>query len=373
MNLGRAAKNLGVPPERLEALMDGPLRLCSWPEPRLLRFEKGISGVEPGTVIFENGDVVHGYPKIKRAMMLGPAIKRNFFDRVAVEEKMNGYNIRAVSIDGDVYALTRGGYICPFSTEVVRERVGYEVFEENPDLVLCGEMVGPENPYVPKDVYAVESIDFYLFDISKKNSRSMMGVYATHALAERYGIRAAPFFGEFPVERAADEIFGIIKRLGKSGREGVVIKDPENRTSPIKYTASESNCSDLVFAFSYYNDYAQDFFFSRVVREGFQSVEWNENEEERRARALRLGESILVPLTETIRRKMHGEQIVQQLQIRVRSIQTARDFEQHLRRLGTKAIFDIPEQDGDRYVVRILRLVMSTNDKTQAIIEGQLW
>lgn len=70
---------------------------------------------------------------------------------------------------------------------------------------------------------------------------------------------------------------------------------------------------------------------------------------------------------------MHGEQIVQQLQIRVRSIQTARDFEQHLRRLGTKAIFDIPEQDGDRYVVRILRLVMSTNDKTQAIIEGQLW
>ncbi|MEM2096700.1 MAG: RNA ligase [Methanothrix sp.] len=373
MNLSRAARSLGVPVERLESLMDGILKLSSWPEPRLLRFEKGISGVEPGTVIFENGDVVHGYPKIRRAMMLGPAIRRNFLDRVAVEEKMNGYNIRAVSIDGDVYALTRGGYLCPFSTEVVRERIDPDLFEDHPDIVLCGEMVGPENPYVPKDVYPVESIDFYLFDISKKNCRSMMGVHATHALAEEYGVNVVPFFGEFPVDRAAEEIFRIIKRLGRAGREGVVIKDPENRASPLKYTASESNCSDLEFAFRYYNDYAQDFFLSRVVREGFQSVEWNEDEAALRERALRLGESILVPLTDTIRRRMQGEQIMQQVQIRVRSIQTARDFEQHLRRMGTKAIFDIPEQDGDSYVVRILKQVMSTNDKTLAVIEGQPW
>ena len=35
---------------------------------------------------------------------------------------------------------------------------------------------------------------------------------------------------------------------------------------------------------------------------------------------------------------MKGEQIVQEVPIRVKSIQTARDFEAHLRRSGTKAI-----------------------------------
>ncbi|MDM7912000.1 MAG: RNA ligase, partial [Methanotrichaceae archaeon] len=123
----------------------------------------------------------------------------------------------------------------------------------------------------------------------------------------------------------------------------------------------------------YYNDYALDFFVSRAVREGFQSVEWNESEEERRARAQRIGESILLPLVDTIDRKMKGEQIVQHVQIRVRSLQTARDFEYHLRRSGMRAIFDQPEPVEDGYLVRITRLIMSTNDKTQALIEGEMW
>jgi putative ATP-dependent DNA ligase len=127
-------------------------------------------------------------------------------------------------------------------------------------------------------------------------------------------------------------------------------------------------------AFRYYNDYALDFFVSRVVREGFQSAEWNESEEERRMRALRIGQSILLPLVDTVIRKIHGEQIVQQVQIRVKNIQTARDFEYHLRRIGMKAVFDPPEPDEEgSYLVRITKLVMSTNDKTMALIEGDMW
>jgi putative ATP-dependent DNA ligase len=61
------------------------------------------------------------------------------------------------------------------------------------------------------------------------------------------------------------------------------------------------------------------------------------------------------------------------VQIRVRSLQTARDFEYHLRRSGLRAIFDQPEPDDDGYLVRITKLVMSTNDKTQALLEGEMW
>lgn len=373
MNVDRVATKLGITAERFKTLQESVIRSSSWPLPRLLRFEKEASGIEAGTVIFENGEIVFGYPKIKRAMMLAPAIRRHFSGTVAVEEKMNGYNVRVVSVDGDIYALTRGGFICPFSTEVVRDRIDHRLFYDYPDIVLCGEMVGPENPYVPKEIYNVESIDFYLFDVSRKNRQGTCGIGRTHAIGEQYSLRCAPLLGEFRADRAAEEIFHIVRRLGRAGREGVIIKDTENRVPPMKYTSSQSNCSDLEFAFRYYNDYAADFFVSRVVREGFQSAEWSETREERRARALRLGESIIGPLCETIQRKIDGEQIVQHLQIRVKSIQTARDFEQHLRRMGTKAIFDVPDPDLDGYVVRIIKLVMSTNDKTYAIVEGQPW
>jgi putative ATP-dependent DNA ligase len=152
------------------------------------------------------------------------------------------------------------------------------------------------------------------------------------------------------------------------------MKDPEKEAWPVKYTSSESNCHDLEVAFRYYNDYALDFFVSRVVREGFQSAEWNESEEERRMRALRIGQSILFPLVDTVIRKINGEQIVQQVRIRVKNIQTARDFEHHLRRIGMKAVFDPPEPDEEGgYLVRITKLVMSTNDKTMALIEGDMW
>lgn len=374
MKLQRTADKLGITLKKLESLQENIIRRSSWPEPRLQRFEKASSGIEAGTAIFDNGDIVHGYPKIRRALMLKAAIKKYFSDRVAVEEKMNGYNVRVASIDGNVVALTRGGFICPYSTEVASRLIPGAVFNDHPDLVLCGEMVGPENPYVPKDIYPTDSIEFYLFDLSRKNRKGTLGIHKTHEFAEEHGLRATPMLGEFRTDRAYDDIVGIVERLGKKGHEGIVMKDPENKAMPVKYTCSESNCSDLEVAFRYYNDYALDFFVSRAVREGFQSAEWNESEEERRARALRIGESILLPLVDTVKRKMSGEQIVQQVQIRVKNIQTARDFEYHLRRSGMKAIFDQPEPDDEGgYLIRITKLVMSTNDKTQALIEGDMW
>jgi DNA/RNA ligase len=373
MNLQKVADRLGITQQRLEGLQETILKRSSWPEPPLMRFEKSSSGIESGTVIFENNEIVFGYPKIRRAMMLGPALKKHFGDRVAVEEKMNGYNIRLVSVNGEVVALTRGGFICPYSTEVASRLLPDGIFEENPGAVLCGEMVGPENPYVPKDIYPTDTIDFYLFDLSKKNYRGTLGIYKTHQFAEEYGIKATAFFGEFRIEKAYEKIMGIIKQLGKRNREGVVIKDPDNNLASLKYTTSETNCHDLEIAFRYYNDYAIDFFLSRAIREGFQSVEWDESEDKMEARAKLLGKSILLPLVETIQKKMNGEQIVQQVKIRVRNLKTAREFEYHLRRSGMRTIFEEPEPYDDGYIIRITRLIMSTNDKTQSLLEGEPW
>ncbi len=373
MNNQELAETLGVSSERIERLLGRVVMRSSWPEPQLFRLDKAVAGAGEGTVVFDNGEVVCGYPKIKRAMMLEPALKRFFPGTVVAEEKMNGHNVRVFRVDGNVVALTRGGFICPYSTEVAREQVPVEIFNDRPNLVLCGEMVGPNNPYVTKNVYPVESMDFYLFDVSSKGSREMKGLRATHELARKYGIKDVPLLGEFDSDEAYWGITKIIKRLGNEGREGVVLKDPNNVVRPIKYTSSESNCADLKYAFRYYNDYGRDFIFSRVVREGFQSAEWNESEKEFKARCLRLGMSLVGPMKETVETKMADDSIVQKVQIKVKDLKVAKDFEIHFRRLGVRSIFHEPEHCGDGFLVRISRLAMSTNDKTKSVIDGNTW
>lgn len=373
MNLGAVAERLGISAERMEKILGRIVRPSDWPPPRLLRFDKAVAGIEAGTVVFDEDEIVFGYPKIRRAMMLDPALRRHFSSGVLVEEKMNGHNVRVARVGESTVALTRGGFICPYSTEVAREQIPPEIFRDHPDLVLSGEMVGPKNPYVPKEVYPAEAMDFYLFDTSRKGRRDLEGPLRTHALAEEYGIRAVRLFGEFGLQQAAAEIREIVRDLGARGREGVIVKDPENLARPIKYTSSESNCRDLEYAFRYYNDYGQDFFFSRVVREGFQAAEWAEGEAEFLERCLRLGRSMLTPMRETVEAKIAGEPIVQEVEILVRDLQTARDFEEHFRRMGVRAIFDPPRNSRGGHLVKIKRLVLSTNDKTESIVEGQLW
>lgn len=145
------------------------------------------------------------------------------------------------------------------------------------------------------------------------------------------------------------------------------------QVQPVKYTSSQSNCADLRYAFEFYNDYGRDFFFPRVCREAFQSVEWDEDEESIAQRCQRLGESIILPMIKTIKKKEEGERITETVQIRVRDLRTVENFEEHLRLLGVDAIFERPEKIGNEYLVKIRKLFKSTNDKTESILRGELW
>ncbi|MBW6518098.1 MAG: RNA ligase [ANME-2 cluster archaeon] len=371
---------LKIPESRVSGLLKRRvLQKVSRFFPDYYRFEKGTAGFETGTALFKTGEIietVRGFPKIQRAMMLEAGIVTHFegLPEVAVEEKMNGYNVRVASINDMVIALTRGGLVCPYTTERVLENGGKEFFTEHPDLVLCGEMVGPDNPYVPKDLYPeVESISFFVFDIQQKNSGKSLTIDEKHELCSHYTIKTVPYFGKYSLDKAAPGITGIIRELGEKGREGVVIKDPGMKIPAIKYTSSQSTDSDLKYAFGFYNDYGQDFFFSRVVREGFQAVEWNEDEDTLKERCCRLGESILKSMVSTIRKRKQGERITEDVQIRVRNLDTANRFEEHLRQMGIDAHFDDPLLVDGWYLIGIRKFNQSTNDRTEAILNGQLW
>jgi putative ATP-dependent DNA ligase len=375
----RLAGLLGFEEERVYHLFEKKYLARNWGKhEQMLRFDKEISHIEHGTVLYEKGssfEIIMGFPKIRRAMVLYPTLKKHFngLSKLAVEEKMNGYNVRVALVNGEILAITRSGYICPYTTERVNVKLNLKFFDDYPELVLYGEMVGPDNPYVPKTIYDIESVEFYIFDIREKNTGNPLPTAKRRKMMEKYGFLQVRSFGEIPLETAPEEIAAIIRKLGKTEQEGVVIKDPEMTLSSLKYTSSQSNCSDLRHAFKFYNEAGRDYMLSRIVREGFQTVEWDENETEFKKRCTQLGESILGPLKESIGNVKDGERLYEKVRIRVRDPKTATEFENYLKRLGMDAIFEAPQPAGHEYLINIKKLNKSTNDKTQAIWEGELW
>ncbi|MEA1985776.1 MAG: RNA ligase [Euryarchaeota archaeon] len=379
LDVGRAADYLNMPHSRLQTLVDKRDIRQNWGEyQHLFRFDTTVAGIESGSVLYQragNFELIRGFPKIRRAMLLEPAVYNHFstIDSVVVEEKMNGYNIRMVSIDDHPVAITRSGYVCPYSTEKAEHLLDASFFSDHPDLVLHGEMAGPDNPYVPKDIYDIESLEFFVFDIRKKGTGEPYPVEERRKLASEYAFTQAQLFGEFPTDVAPEKIQHIIQGLGAIEHEGVVIKDPDMLVPPIKYTCSQSNCADLRHAFKFYNEVGRDYLFSRIVREGFQAVEWNEGPQQLDERCLRLGKSIIYPMMDAIRHIGDGERIADDVQIRVQDLDTVGKFKEYLRRLGVDAIFSAPERIGDEYLVRIKKPNRSTNDKTDAMWKGDLW
>ncbi|MFP4654948.1 MAG: RNA ligase [Methanohalobium sp.] len=379
LDIDGAAEFLNLPPSKIKKLLSKRRILQNWGKyQHLFRFDKKVSKIDSGTVLYQNNEyfeLIRGFPKIKRAMAVEPAVKSHFsdIDTVAVEEKMNGYNVRVASIDGNVTAFTRSGIVCPYSTERAKYLIGHDFFNDYPELVLYGEMVGPDNPYVPKNIYNIESLDFFIFDIRYKNTGKPLPVHERRKLIDKYGFRQVKLFGEYRIDNAPEKIIEIIKKIGKQEHEGVVIKDPHMQINAIKYTSSESNCADLREGFKFYNDFGRDYFFSRVIRESFQSVEWGENEEDFQKRCLQLGRSILEPMSRTIKKVSEGKEIHEDVHIRVSEPETIYEFERHLKRMGIDAIFGTPQQTENMYLVKIRKLNQSTNDKTKAIWNGSLW
>ncbi len=340
-----------------------------------VKLDRKFGGFEEGTLIaktVEGLEVVRGYPKIRRALTLHPTIKKHFRVNVVLEEKMNGYNVRIVKFGENIYAITRGGFICPYTTEKARMLLSEDFFRDHPNLMLCCEAVGEESPFVPKDVYGVKRIDFFVFDVREKRTNVALPIKEKEKLAEEYGFKLAPILAEVHVSEAHEVAKEIVRDLGKRGREGIVIKDPEMKRQPIKYTTSEANCSDLSFAFRFFGEYGKDFMFSRIIREGFQAFELDD-EEEFRERCIRLGESILRAMVDSIRDVSEGKRICDVMRLRFYDLEVFELFKEHVRRMGVNAEFSEPVEDDGSYVVEFRRVMNSTTDTISHILRGNLW
>ena len=327
-------------------------------------------GVERGTVLIEE-TAVRGFPKVPRTLVLEEGVPTHFEGQIAVEEKLNGYNVRVAKIDGDILAFSRSGMVCPFTTRYLENRLELApIFEEYPKAMVCGEMIGPENPYTAHDYPGVDSLEFRAFDWRDRESGQPLPVEERRERYEAFEIPQTRFFGIYDVEEAAAEVERIIKDLDAEDREGVVMKAPDGETQ-LKYTTSAANQGDLEFAFSLPFDYGQPFMFRRIIREGFQSVEWDEDPETREKRAHDLGEAILLSMTDTVDTIADGERIGERHTVRAYP-ETVDALLEHLRNQGLTLEIIEDEESGDERVVTFEKRVQSTNDKTKSYLEGHI-
>ena len=327
-------------------------------------------GVERGTVLIAD-TVVRGFPKVPRTLVLTEGVPNHFDDRVVVEEKLNGYNVRVAEIEGERLAFSRSGQICPFTTRYLERLVDLEpLFEAHPEAMVCGEMIGPENPYTAHDYPGVDSLEFRAFDWRDRVSGASLPIDERRERYESYDVPQTRLFGEYDVENAAEEVRRIVRELDAEGREGVIMKSPDVSTQ-LKYTTSAANQGDLAYAFTLPFDYGQPFMFRRLIREAFQTVEWDEGDDEASARAHELGEAILLSMRDTIQTIEEGGRVDEEHTVRA-DPETVDALLEHLRGQGLTVDVEADRREGDDRVVTFVKRVQSTNDKTRNYLEGHI-
>ena len=369
----KVSQLLDIPSERLEeAYWKGIIKTYQKQGLDAIQFRKGLRKIEAGTMVIDGDEieVVRGFPKIRRTLLLYPALEKHFPDEVAVEEKMNGYNVRIALVDHRIIAFTRGGYVCPFTTRKANQILDLDkFFQDHPEKVICGEMVGTLNPYVSHYYPEIGKLGFRIFDVREKLTNTPLPVMVKRELLLDYGLEPVRLLGVFPVEEAPEGVMHLVRELGESNREGVVMKDPLMHLEPLKYTSSQAQASELEYALTFPFDLAQAFLFSRIIREGFQAHEMGESNDELRERALRMGESVLYPMLETISHVKNGEEASEDLVIEVDNEEEAEEFIRHLRDL--KVMAKLAEIKDGKAVIR--RIHQSTTDKVNNYLNGKLY
>jgi putative ATP-dependent DNA ligase len=206
----------------------------------IYRFSERIGGIPRGTVVIGKR-VVYGYPKIRRVFSLIKGAEKNLHEgEIWVEEKIDGYNLRAVYSGGKIMCISRGGFLDFFATEKVgADENVREFFSENPEGALYMEMVG-NTPYTRGG--RGFGVKYYIFDVGDGKG-NYLGPEDRERVCRKYGLRGVPL-----IKRIKHSELGKLRRiaisLDKSGAEGMVLKQ-ENPRKVMKFVVPSSDIRDL--------------------------------------------------------------------------------------------------------------------------------
>ncbi|MFA4640790.1 RNA ligase [Pyrococcus kukulkanii] len=364
---------LGVSQDRIETLeTKGGIVEDEFEGIRYLRFKDSAGKLRRGTVVFDEEDIIPGFPHIKRVVNLEEGIRRAFRNReFYVEEKVDGYNVRVAKVEDRIIAITRGGFVCPFTTERITDFIPQEFFKDHPNLVLVGEMAGPESPYlVEGPPYVKEDIEFFLFDIQEKITGKSLPVEERLKIAQEYGIPHVEVFGKF-TRNDLKELYELIEKLSQEGREGIVMKSPDMKKI-VKYVTPFANINDIRVGARVFYELPPGYFTSRISRLAFYVAEKRIKGEGLRKLAEDLGMALLQPLVESILDVEQGDEIAEVFKIRVKKIETAYKMVTHFEKLGLNIeIVDIEELNNGMWRVTFKRVYSDATSEIRELIGGK--
>lgn len=358
-------------PEGLErARASDKLQPAQFGSLRYQRLTDTITHIPKGSIFLPGGDVVSGYPAIARIQRLNPGIEKQFDGPFWAEEKMDGFNVRIFRHNGQCYAATRGGFVCPFATDRLADRFDARLLEDNPDLVVCAEYVGPDNPYLEGHSPQVqEDVDIFVFDIMRKNEAGFLPQEERMELLEQYGLQSAEIFGCFQ----PDDIEALRERmliLDEEGKEGLVFK-PEDDGQRAKYVTARSNSYDFSVTGEALMDLPPEYFTNRLMRMSLFLEEHGLEQDPDRLNEL--GHAMMQGLFRSIHLSKDVGRIGHRYRIRFNEKENAQRFIEHIETTGgrrVKVMDNMPEQDGEHWILEFERIHQRMTGTLNQALQG---
>jgi putative ATP-dependent DNA ligase len=357
-------------PEPLQHALDHhKARYETFDGTRFLRVTDDVHGMPRGT-LQTGGEIIYGYPHIGRILELETGLALQFEGPFWVEEKVDGYNVRVARVDGRPLAFTRGGFVCPFTTDRLQDLADLTLLEDHPDLVLCAEVAGPEQPYVVGHPPQVEAdVRLFAFDLMRVGHPGFLPTPEREAVLAGYRLDRVERFGQF---RARDwqRLQGLVRELDLERREGVVLKadPPEDRRT--KYVTASSCVDDIAATVDNLLQLPPEYFTGRILRLALFLAEQGEASQPQ-ARAA-LGQALLDPLLAAVARFRADHRVYRTHRCRFRREENALRLMEHLRRAeGPLQIVERRlEPEGDYWVLEFDKVYVGMTGLLGHLLRG---
>lgn len=332
-------------------------------------FNDDFRGVPRGTAVFADC-TVYGYPQIGRILALQAGLAEQFAAPFWVEEKIDGYNVRVFRRGERVLALTRGGFVCPFTTDRIGDLMDAAVFEHEPDLVVCAEVAGPDNPYLESSPpFIKRDVRLFAFDLGRLGCPGFLPQEDKHRLIEQHGLPAVPCFGRY---RAADvdALQAILERLDREWREGVVFKQDRPEPRRAKYVTSTSSVLDIRATAYNILDLPPEYFINRIMRLVLFMEEQGLDSEQALADAI--GEAFVGGMREAIDQFKAQHKVFRTYTCRFRTREAAQRMLVHLGRKSRQVQVNKHDlrREGDYWVLEFERVSQSMSGMLNHLLSG---
>lgn len=320
------------------------------------RLTETVSRFPRGSIVLPDGDVIPGYPSIARIHSLASGLREQFQGPYWAEEKIDGYNVRILRHGDRVFAFSRGGFICAFSTDRLPDLLPLAVLEAEPDLVLCAEIAGPDNPYLEGfPPFVARDVQLFVFDLMRRGQPGFLSQREKMRLFERWNLPTTRIFGRF-LPSDVDALRSLILQLDDEGAEGLVLKaeDAETRS---KYVTGRSNITDIHVCSGQLLDLPPEYFTNRLMRLAVFVTEHGQQGDAELERSL--GHAFLAGLDRAVECSRDTGRVDHRYRCRFRERRNALHFIAHMTATGgnrVRILPGMPREDDGYWVLEFERV-----------------